>query len=250
MGVPNDVPCKICGGDAPLAWVVDFAKSCEEAKGVLLPLTGFPVYFRRCEGCGFAFTTDFDEWEPPQFCQEIYNEGYRAIDPDYAEVRPRLNAEMVQANFGGRGLSLLDYGAGNRAMTQRLTSFSAVADFDPLVQEIAKLPDRRFDLVTSFEAMEHTPRPRDAAEEMAACLEPHGLVLFSTLTFPGAIPHHDRTFGASWWYCAPRNGHVSLYTREALRLLWGRVGLKCGHFNDGTHWASRQPEAWELEAPG
>ncbi len=41
---PSPSNCKICGGASPLFGVVDFHKSCIEAQGKTLNLSGRPIY--------------------------------------------------------------------------------------------------------------------------------------------------------------------------------------------------------------
>lgn len=60
-----------------------------------LPLSGILVYYRRCVDCKFIFTDAFDDWTAEQFKAHIYNDGYKVVDPDYAETRPLANANMV-----------------------------------------------------------------------------------------------------------------------------------------------------------
>ncbi len=76
-------PCKICGGDTALDGVVDFNKSCHEQHGLRLPVTGVPVYYRRCAACGFLFTDALDDWSIEDFRAHIYNDDYHVVDPDY-----------------------------------------------------------------------------------------------------------------------------------------------------------------------
>jgi hypothetical protein len=64
---PETRDCKICSGPSPLFGVVDFHKSCIEAQGNRLPLSGRPIYYRRCVNCGFAFTDEFDDCLPRHF---------------------------------------------------------------------------------------------------------------------------------------------------------------------------------------
>ena len=59
---PRPVECKICRGPSPLFGVVDFHKSCIEAQGRQLAISGCPVYYRRCQHCCFTFTDAFDLW--------------------------------------------------------------------------------------------------------------------------------------------------------------------------------------------
>ena len=65
----------------------------------------------------------------------------------------------------------------------------------------------------------------------------------STLTQPADF---DR-YGMSWWYIAPRNGHVSMFTKQALSLAWARHGFTTVALNEGIHLAFRRlPEHWGL----
>jgi hypothetical protein len=49
----------------------------------------------------------------------------------------------------------------------------------------------------------------------------------------------------SWPYVAPRNGHISLYSRESLVRLANRYHFGFGSFNDNAHlfWRKTVP-AW------
>src|ERR1700709_13879 len=115
-------PCKICDGPSPLFGVVDLNKSCVEVKGFGLALAGAPVYYRRCNVCGFAFTTAFEDWSRQDLVSHIYNEQYLTVDPDFEEVRPAGNAALIAEAFGGsRGaMRILDYGGGNGVLARRL----------------------------------------------------------------------------------------------------------------------------------
>ena len=93
-------PCKICGGMAELYGVVDFHKSCIEAQGIRLRLSGVPIYYRRCATCEFLFTDAFDNWSRDQFKAHIYNEDYHTVDPGYQTARPSENAGVVAGQSG------------------------------------------------------------------------------------------------------------------------------------------------------
>jgi FkbM family methyltransferase len=61
-------------------------------------------------------------------------------------------------------------------------------------------------------------------------------VVFSTLVQPADF---DK-IGLAWWYVGPRNGHISLFSRQALREVWNRQGFKIASFNDNLHIAFRK----------
>jgi len=232
-------PCKICGAAAALFGVVDFNRSCEDFRRRPLPLAGVAVYYRRCGFCGFLFSDGFDDWPPAAFARHIYNDGYAAVDPDYAETRPVANAATVGRLFARdkARLRILDYGggAGRLAQLLRADGFLAAETYDPFVPAFARLPAAVFDVVTCFETLEHLPDPNAGIAAIAARVAPSGLVLLTTLVQPADFDKQ----GMSWWYIGPRNGHISLFSRRALAQAWRRHGFKLGSYDDNTHIAFR-----------
>ena len=240
--------CKICGGEARLFGVVDFAKSCEELRGKWLPLSGIPVYYRRCQICGFLFTDAFDTWSEADFMANIYNAEYIEVDPEYKEVRPNNNASLVQQFFGARmtELRVLDYGGGSGELCAKLRAagFSDAQTFDPFVVDFARRPAGTFDLITCFEALEHMPDPMAGIASILSSMKETGLVLFSTLLQDSEFER----LGVNWWYVGPRNGHISVFSRGALVSAWQHYGCKTMSFNNNLHVAFRTlPKfAWHL----
>src|SRR5579862_3175442 len=129
--------CKICAGPAPLFGVVDFNRCCEIQNAVKLPLCGIPVYYRRCQSCGFLYTDAFDDWSEADFKANIYNDGYLAVDPEYADKRPRAHADGVVELFGADKTErrVLDYGGGNDILCSELRTagFPVAVTYDPFV---------------------------------------------------------------------------------------------------------------------
>jgi 2-polyprenyl-6-hydroxyphenyl methylase/3-demethylubiquinone-9 3-methyltransferase len=203
-----------------------------------MPLSGIPIYYHRCKLCGFIFTAAFDEFSDQEFLDHIYNENYALVDPEYAEVRPRSNAEAIARMLDrDKGISILDYGGGNGHFATALRSFGFlhVETYDPLVPKYSARPDRQYDCIVCYEVLEHSIKPSQTIHDMNSLLNPEGLLLFSTLLQPPDI----NDLGASWWYLAPRNGHVSLYTQPALAALFRPVGLQLGSLNSAFHAAWR-----------
>jgi Methyltransferase domain len=215
------LPCKICGSASTLYGVVDFNKSCEEANGIRLPLCGVPIYYRRCANCEFVFTDAFDGWSDEQFKAHIYNDGYAAVDPDYQAARPRNNADLVKQLWGP-----------HKAQTD---GFPVAVTYDPMVPAYARIPERKFELVTCFETLEHLPDPAGGIARLLDCVAEPGLVHISTY----AQPADFGKVGVNWWYVAPRNGHVSIFSRKALALAFGRHGYKTVSVSDNLHFAFR-----------
>jgi hypothetical protein len=232
-------PCKICGGAAALYGVVDFHKSCVEVQGARLPLSGVPIYYRRCASCEFLFTDAFDGWSVAQFKADIYNDGYGAVDPDYEIVRPQSNANEVIKLWGPykARTRILDYGGGNDAFCAllRASEFPVAVTYDPMVPAHAHRPAGKFDLVTCFETLEHLPDPFAGIALLLDCVAEPGLVHISTF----AQPADFAAYGLNWWYVAPRNGHISIFSRQALALAFGRYGYKTVSLSDNLHFAFR-----------
>lgn len=233
IAAPHPVECKICRGSSPLFGVVDFHKSCIEAQGRRLAMSGCPVYYRRCQHCSFVFTTAFDSWTKEAFREHIYNAQYVSVDPDFVETRPAGNARLIAESFRGSrsSIEILDFGGGTGLLADRLREqqFSATT-YDPF-SNFDTVPSEKFDLITCFEVMEHVPFPRETVATMVSMLRPHGAILFSTLVQPTSF----ETLGLNWWYAGPRNGHVSLYSRSSLALLFKKHGMKVASFSEAFH---------------
>lgn len=70
-------------------------------------------------------------------------------------------------------------------------------------------------------------------------------MFYSTLTQPADFNRQ----GVSWWYVGPRNGHISIFTRQALAAAWARHGFRSVSLNDNIHMAFRTlPKHWGLAA--
>ncbi|HEX2540859.1 MAG TPA: class I SAM-dependent methyltransferase [Caldimonas sp.] len=219
-------PCKICGGNADLFGVQDFARCCEEVRGRYLPLTGVAVYYRRCAGCGLLFTDAFDDWSDEDFAAHIYNESYGEVDPDFEAGRPLANAGMIAPVFQAvkDQLGILDYGGGNGRFAEELrgAGYPLATTYDRFHPAHSARPDGAFRLVTCFETLEHMPDPATGAADIASLVAPDGLLIVSTLLQPQDIAQQRM----NWWYIGPRNGHVTLFTHQALGVLFARFGFR------------------------
>jgi 2-polyprenyl-6-hydroxyphenyl methylase/3-demethylubiquinone-9 3-methyltransferase len=232
---PAIARCKICSAAAPLFGAVDFHRSCVEPAGLRLAPSGHLVHYHRCGTCGFLFTAALDEWTIEDFAEHVYNAGYAAMDPEYRETRPARMARMVSAAFAAsrEGLRVLDYGGGDGLLASLLRDAAFDAEsWDPFVEGGAP-PDRRYDLITCFEVLEHVPDPHGTAAAIAGLLSPGGMLLFSTLLQPPDIAAQSM----GWWYIGPRNGHVSLFSAESLSRLWAALGMRMDTLSEGLHCA-------------
>jgi len=227
--------CPVCRKPTVPLGAVDFNRNCGESRGIRLPAAGRQVAYVICRGCGFAFAPEFAAWTADDFARDIYNDGYATVDPDHREVRPRANAETLVGMFPGdaRPVRHLDYGGGAGRMSEILRAAGwDSACHDPFFAGGTSEPAGTYDLITCFEVFEHVTDPRALAARLDALLAPDGLMLVSTLVSDGQIaPGKPLT----WWYAAPRNGHVSLHSRESLDRLASRQGWRFASFSPESH---------------
>lgn len=232
-------PCKICGSNSLLCGLVDFSIcGADRLAGKKIdPYIGVPVYYRQCENCGFVFTTAFDGWSPQDYQRNIYNDDYSRHDPDFMGARPLQWTELICSSFPELSSKhILDYGSGLGLLAQNLAQrgFQNVHSYDPYNADHEKrlLPDSRFDIVLAIEVFEHHPDPVHLIADLDVLLEEDGIIFFSTLLVEPAIIESGIS---NWWYCAPRNGHISFYSTEALAKLASKKNLSGGSFNNSIH---------------
>lgn len=237
----DSVGCPLCGDDAPLFGVVDFNKCCV----VQIPLSGIPVYYRKCGNCGFLFSDYFWDWSDSDFKTRIYNDEYIKFDPEYDTVRPAQSAKLIMEVFSAhlRTLYFIDYGGGNGTCARLLRESGVDADTCDIHSGVQTTGGRKADVVTAFEVMEHSNDPRKTLEDVIGNLNDTGVILFSTLLLPDDFSAPN-SIGMSWWYIAPRNGHISIYSRTSLELLFRHYGFSIRSFSGGLHIAYRTVPAF------
>jgi 2-polyprenyl-6-hydroxyphenyl methylase/3-demethylubiquinone-9 3-methyltransferase len=227
-------PCKCCGAAAFPYGVVDFHKNCEIYRTKVLDISGIPIYYHRCPECRFIFTTAFDHFSKEDFLRSVYNDEYLLVDPDYQAARPKVIADFLCNLLSPtRPERILDYGGGEGLLAELLRAggFSEVQTYDPFVARFSHKPTDRFDCVVCIEVIEHCTEPERVFSELSAALASPGLIILSTVLQPADIDYQ----GLNWWYAGPRNGHVSLYSRDSLERLAQRYGLTVGSFNESMH---------------
>jgi SAM-dependent methyltransferase len=224
-------PCKLCGGFARPFDSVDFYKYCSPTDCFAFGFAGIHVEYRRCQDCGFIFTSFFDDWTPQEFAAYIYNADYPRVDSEYADIRPGNIAALLAERLGPwRDIDILDYGSGSGAFAARMAAhgFANITNFDPFSSPVR--PTGKFSLITCFEVIEHTVSPAVCRDDMAAFLAPGGCIIFSQPLQPPDIEVRR----GSWWYIGPRNGHASIFTADALARLAAGRGLVF-HRGDWLH---------------
>ena len=144
-------------------------------------------------------------------------------------------------------MRVLDYRRRQRYVLRflRAADFRRLVTYDPMVPEYRPPPEGKFDLVTCFETLEHLPDPIAGIADIAICVAEPGAAFDSTLTQPDDF---DRQ-GMSWWYVGPRNGHISIFSKQALAMAWGRHGYRTArstrHASGVSHAAGELGPGWQ-----
>ena len=236
-------PCPICSSTSELHDVVDFSRNCHSQD---TPLCGVPIYYAMCTWCNFCFAPELHGWSIDDFSEWIYNADYASFDPDYLGERPRKNAHFMLDLIPefSQPLKHLDYGGGHGLLSQTLAKNQWDSkSYDPFVDRTCDISCLgNFQLITAFEVFEHAPDCHELMRNLAALLSDDGIVILTTLL---SDQHLARGQRMTWWYAAPRNGHISLYSRKSLDFLTRAHGLYFSPLNEGTHviWKSR-PGPW------
>lgn len=237
--------CPICNGQTVILDVVDFNKSCEENRGKFLPLSGIPIYYIQCTCCLFTFAPEFKKWSENNFLEKIYNDQYIEIDPDYLDARPQTNFKVLEKLFSKSKqiIKHLDYGGGNGKLSEHLKNNDwNTKTYDPFPTNNSRLENLgKFNLITAFEVFEHVPDVNKLMKDLTEVMTDDCLILFSTLVLDDHIKSNSRI---TWWYASPRNGHISLFSKQSLVILSSRYKLNFGSFNNGFHCFYNQFPNW------
>lgn len=232
----KSLACPICGGVSSFYDVVDFNKSCSDPFCKMEGFSGEAIYYAQCADCGFLYAPSLHAWSEGQFLERIYNKDYIQFDSEYAEVRPRQNAQTIVQYFSQQRSEInhLDYGGGNGLTSKLLRNdgWNSVS-FDPFPAAQTDITSLgTFNLITAFEVFEHVPDSHGMMNNLKRLLRPGGVVMLTTFLSDGQIKEGDRL---SWWYAAPRNGHVSLFSSKALGKLAAAHGFNVRHLNQSLH---------------
>lgn len=232
--VASESTCKICKSTASLFGVTDFNTSCygQNVHRYNYPLSGYAIYYHKCNSCDLIFTNAFDDWSDGDYQQYIYNDEYIKYDPNFNESRSKKNAQLLLTNIKGlSGFKMLDFGCGDGQLVNKLKAKGInVRGWDPFHNN-EPMPATTFDFITSFEVMEHTPDPIKTMSLIDELMpEKTGKYFFSTTVNDA---HIDKLMNN--WYIAPRNGHITIYSKKSLDILFEKFGMKVIHFSESYH---------------
>lgn len=235
-----ETSCKICKSTAMPFDMVDILKQCEPPFFPIKPAF-VPVIYHRCEKCGFIFTTYFDEFDDYMWRKYIYNSDYIKADPEYLDIRPKNNAFFIDTLLSAKKVMVigLDYGGGNGVTANALRKLGYQYDsYDPYGEySICNELVGSYNFCSAIEVLEHTIDPIGLMENLLKLTTRDKLmVIIGTSTSDHIVTNKQRL---SWWYAAPRNGHVSLFSKKTLSILASQFGLGYHSFSPSVHILTR-----------
>jgi len=104
--------------------------------------------------------------------------------------------------------------------------------YDPFFDDQIMPKTHSIDLVTAFEVFEHSSAIGDLCKILGRLLKEKGAILFSTLISDGKVSDQERL---NWWYAAPRNGHISLFSKKSLELLAVKSNFRYVSYGENLH---------------
>lgn len=123
-----------------------------------------------------------------------------------------------RAQIARRPLQIEGHDVGSYAdMLKRVDGFR-ILDLD----ELAREPGGRYDVISMIEVIEHLPEPGAALALVARLLKPGGLLILTTGNLDNPVARRQ---GIHYRYCAPEI-HVSLFNPRCLARLYRSVGLE------------------------
>lgn len=189
------------------------------------------VTYYYCEASGLLRT------EPPYWLAEAYQDAITRTDIGLLDrnVRNSKVLAAITCILGLQNGKLLDLAGGYGVLTRLMRDFGFDCyTTDKYCQNLfAKTfePGVRFkaDILSTFEVLEHV---EDPLRHVADAFQQYGCrtLVFSTLTFTGAVPPRD------WPYYSFSNGqHITFYQPRTLALLAERLGCKYLMLKPGLH---------------
>ena len=194
-------------------------------------LNKYDIEYFRCRDCQFIQT------ETPYWLDEAYDSAIVSTDIGLISRNERFARIVDRAlkYIYPSATTAVDYGGGygmfTRMMRDRGHDF---AHYDPFCKNLfadgfaVELNDKRYDVLTAFEVLEHLAQPHDDLAKFDQAAETW---IVSTMIVPEPAPKPDE-----WWYYVLNGGqHVALWSKRALQAAASHYGRQLVTTKRGLH---------------
>ena len=175
----------------------------------------YDVQYNSCVECGYFQT------EGPYWLEEAYTQVINSEDIGIFRRNQFLSGFLLMWLLFKKAKkhTYLDYSGGYgilvRLMRDQGLNFKWIDKYCENIfakNAVASIGHEKYELITSFEVIEHVERPVDFVKEIFS-MGTEGL-LISTQVFKGSEPQKD------WWYLGPNHGqHIGFFNRSSLEKL-------------------------------
>ncbi len=193
--------------------------------------------YKTCLRCGTVSVVSVPRAHEMDKVREEKSEGVISeqrqalINRDYADRLGRFK-KYIKKNS-----RLLDFGCGAGLFVRFLISQEykgygfdksrAVSNYLdtlrlPIFRSVQKIPHNYFDVVTSFDVIEHTLDPHKFIQEIKSKLTRHGVIMITT---PNAYGLSGRLLKHRWWVFGPAF-HYVLFSPKSLKDLLEKEGFE------------------------
>lgn len=218
--------CSICEGNTVSLGTIPFDRN--NANIEVINTT--PMEYVRCTTCNFISCPEMLRWTAADLGAKVYNDNYVKYDPDYLDLRPKNYAKafLQFPTYCTKGIKHLDYGSGAGIMVEELRKYRWDSScYDPYSSTTR--PPGKFNFITAIEVFEHSLNIMDTISDIKKSLDVEkGVVCFSTQLA-------NQNTDISWWYIGARNGHISILSKESMKIVATRHNLFFSSINEGLH---------------
>ncbi len=180
------------------------------------------IEYYLCNYCQFIYSPTWDNKDTHFWEKEIYNEDYiKYVDPDFSGKRSKDIAPVLKeiihilAKKYKTNLSILDYGSGQSLLSKelkKLTPSIHVESYDPYAVNNTN-SKTNYDLIIAIEVFEHAVDVHMLMQDIVDRTNNDSIIIFTTKLISSS------RLNLEWDYIAPRNGHISIFSKQALKKL-------------------------------
>ena len=184
-----------------------------------------------CSSCSFLYSPSWDDKDDKFWNENIYNEDYaKSVDPDFVEKRSNDIAPVIHKIIDifnkKEEFKIVDYRSGEAILGNLLKNEGIHVDsFDPYSKSslskktINNTNIHQYDLLIAIEVFEHAVSPIELMEMLMQLANKDAKILFTTKI------RSEKNKDLEWPYIAPRNGHISIFSKKSLQVLSSKFNL-------------------------